>query len=70
MLTEDISKTDQTLENDNPGFDAAPTNQSTEASNGTNPTYIESPAELNTKKNVSKLTVVVDPRGMSSHAVS
>ena len=70
MLTEDISKTDQSLDADTPGFDPAPTNLSTEALNGTNPVYDESPTELKTKKNVSKLTVVVDPRGLTCQAVS
>ena len=64
MLTEEISKTGQALDDANPGFDPAPTNLSTEALNGTNITYDESPMDMKTKKNVSKLTVVVDPRGM------
>ena len=62
-MTEDITKPDQSLDSDSPGFDSAPGNQSAEALNGTNPIYDESPSDLKTKKNVSKLTVVVDPRG-------
>ena len=63
-LTEEVAKTTEALDETNLGFDLASSNQSTEALNGTNVTYDNRGTEMKMKKNVSKLTVVVDPRGM------
>ena len=64
ILAEDLSNPDS-WDAGSPESDSAPTNLSAEALNGTSPIYGETPTDLKTKKNVSKLTVVVDPRGLT-----
>ena len=65
ILAEDLSIPDPSLDADSPGSDSGPANLTAEALNGTSPVYGETPTDLKTKKNVSKLTVVVDPRGLT-----